>query len=57
MLKRFSQSGALDVRGVTISDALFREILDAAPHDADGHLAFPGEVRFDGATFTDNVSF
>ena len=45
-LKRFSESGDLDVRGVTISEALFREIAAAAPHDADGHRTFScGSVR------------
>ena len=55
-LKRFSESGELDVRGVTISDALFGEILNAAPHDTDGHLAFSA-ARFAGATFKGAAEF
>jgi len=49
-LQRFSESGRLDVRGVTISDALFREIVAAAPQDADGHRTFSA-ARFNRATF------
>jgi uncharacterized protein YjbI with pentapeptide repeats len=66
-LERFSESGELDVRGVTISDALCGEIFDAAPHDADGHRAFSAAwfggatfestVRFDGATFEGTAQF
>src|SRR5690242_16156495 len=66
-LKRFSESGELDVRGVAISEALFREIADAAPHDADGHqtfswaqfdgATFEGDALFDGATFKEDASF
>jgi uncharacterized protein YjbI with pentapeptide repeats len=66
-LKRFAESGELDVRGVTISEALFREIADAAPHDADGRqtfswarfdgATFEGEARFDGATFKEDAWF
>ena len=66
-LKRFSEGGELDVRGVTISDALFGEISDAAPHDADGHrtfsaarfdgATFKGDARFDGATFKGDAGF
>ena len=55
-LKRFSESGELDVRGVTISDALFGEIFDAAPHDANGHLVF-SSARFGGATFKGDAGF
>jgi hypothetical protein len=66
-LKRFSRSGELDVRGVTISDALLGEIFDAMPHDADGHLAFSvarfrkatfeGDAQFGGATFEGDAGF
>ena len=66
-LKRFSESGELDVRGVTISDAFFREIFDVAPHDADGRrtftaawfdgATFEGDAWFDGATFEDDAEF
>ena len=55
-LKRFSEGEELDVRGVTISDVLFGEIVDAAPHDADGHLAFSA-ARFAGATFQGDADF
>ena len=55
-LKRFSEGGELDVRGVTISDALFGEIYDAAPHDADGHRTFSA-AWFDGATFEGEARF
>jgi len=66
-LKRFSESGELDVRGVTISDTLFGEIVDAAPHDADGHrtfsaamfdeATFEADARFDKATFKGDARF
>ena len=66
-LKRFSESGELDVRGVTISEALFREIADAAPRDADGHqtfswarfdrATFEGVAKFDGAIFQEDAWF
>jgi uncharacterized protein YjbI with pentapeptide repeats len=67
-LKRFSKGGGLDVRGVTISDALFGEIVAAAPHDADGNYrefsaalfygaTFEGDVSFYGATFEDAAQF
>jgi len=56
VLRQFSKTGSLDVRGVTISDALFKEILDAAPLDADGHWTFSA-ARFNGATFRGEASF
>ena len=49
-LQQLSQTGEIDARGVTISDALLRKIFDAAPHDPDGHRTFSA-ARFDGATF------
>ena len=55
-LKRFSEGGELDVRGVTISDALFREIFDAAPRDADERRTFSA-AWFDGATFKGSARF
>ena len=55
-LKRFSESGGLDVRGVTISNALLQEIFDAAPHNADGSPKFSA-ARFDGATFEGIAGF
>jgi uncharacterized protein YjbI with pentapeptide repeats len=54
--KQFSESGELDVRGVTISDALLREILDAVPHDAGGRRTF-SVARFDRATFEGDARF
>jgi uncharacterized protein YjbI with pentapeptide repeats len=60
-LEQFSKSGDLDVRGVTISAALLRQILDAAPPNPNGNqtfsavqfeeATFESEARFDGATF------
>ena len=38
------------------TDALLKEIFDAAPHDADGHRAF-STARFDGATVEGNADF
>jgi hypothetical protein len=55
-LKQFSASGDLDVRGVTISDALLKEIFDAAPHDAEGRRTFSA-ARFDKATFQGGARF
>jgi uncharacterized protein YjbI with pentapeptide repeats len=55
-LKRFSEGEELDVRGVTISSALFGEIFNAVPNDADGHPTFPA-ARFDGATFEGDARF
>jgi len=55
-LERFSKGGGLDVRGVTISDALFEEILDAAPHDGDGHRIFSA-AKFCAATFEGDAQF
>jgi Pentapeptide repeats (9 copies) len=66
-LKQFSASGDLDLSSVTISDALLKEIFDAAPHNADGHLVFSafqlvgatfeGDARFDKATFNGDAEF
>ena len=66
-LKQFSKSGELDVRGVTIPDALLKEIFDTAPHNAEGHLTFSairfvratfeGYAGFDGATFEGDAWF
>jgi len=55
-LKQFSKTGELDVRGVTISNALLTEIFDAAPHDADGRQTFSA-ARFGGANFEDDAEF
>ena len=55
-LTQFSESGELDVRGVTISKALLKEIFRAAPHDKDDHLAFSA-ARFDRSTFEGGAWF
>lgn len=56
LIKQFSESGDLDVRGVTISDALLEEIFAAAPHNADGHPTFSA-IQFGGATFEADAWF
>jgi uncharacterized protein YjbI with pentapeptide repeats len=56
VLKQFSKSGDLDVRGMTISDALLKEIFDAAPHNTQGHLRFSA-IHFGGATLEGEASF
>jgi uncharacterized protein YjbI with pentapeptide repeats len=65
-LKQISDTGVIDVRGVTVTDALFQQILAAAPHDADGKVlikgwfdraTFEGGARFDRATFSGNAQF
>jgi hypothetical protein len=55
-LKQFSESGDLDVRGVTISDALLQEIFGAAPRDADGRPKFSA-IQFGEATFGGAAGF
>ena len=55
-LKQFYETGDLDVRGVTVSDTLFKEILAAAPHNTDGHPTFSA-ARFDQAIFEGRASF
>ena len=55
-LEHFSKGGGLDVRGVTISEALLKEILDAASRNTDGHPTFSA-VQFHGATFDGNAKF
>src|SRR5690349_11499112 len=57
VLKQFSESGDLDVRGVTISEALLKQIFDAAPRNAGGGPTFKGDARFDGATFEGYARF
>jgi hypothetical protein len=41
---------------VTISEALLKEILDAASRNTDGHPTFSA-VQFHGATFDGNAKF
>ena len=55
-LKQFSESGDLDLRGATISEALLKEIFDAVPRNADGHRTFSA-AQFDGATFKGDANF
>jgi uncharacterized protein YjbI with pentapeptide repeats len=57
-LKRLSEEGIIDARGVTISAELLGRILEAAPRYLE-QLDRPHftEVRFDGATFDDGASF
>jgi uncharacterized protein YjbI with pentapeptide repeats len=65
-LKQFSASGNFDLRGVTISDALLKEIFDTAPHldrrptfsaIQFGGATFEGDAGFVGATFKRNAWF
>jgi uncharacterized protein YjbI with pentapeptide repeats len=57
-LERFSETGALDLRGVTISDALLSMIFDAAPCNAVGPtLPIYSSLQLDEATFTGDVWF
>jgi hypothetical protein len=55
-LKQFSETGDLDIRGVAISDALLKEIFNAAPHNADGRPAFSA-IQCDKATFEGDAEF
>lgn len=54
VLQQFHKTGELDARGVQISDALFDEIVDAAPRDR-RRRSQPCEVRFDGAQFEEGI--
>jgi uncharacterized protein YjbI with pentapeptide repeats len=68
-LKRLSQEGTIDARGVTISAGLLDRILGAAPPDEDrpdrrrlieanfAGADFGDHVRLAGATFGDHASF
>ena len=66
-LKHVAQTGRIDARGVTISDALLGKILGTVQHDADGHrtfsavefsrATFEGEAEFDEATFQGDAWF
>jgi uncharacterized protein YjbI with pentapeptide repeats len=55
-LKQFAKTGEIDARGVPITDALLRQVLAAAPHDAEDHPAFIA-ARFDRATFQGDADF
>ena len=56
LLEQFSKSGNLDVRGVTVSDSLLKEIFDVAPRDGNGCPTFSA-ILFDGATFEGDALF
>jgi Pentapeptide repeats (9 copies) len=60
-LERFAGNGDLDLRGVSISDALLGEILRAAPRDTSGRLVFGaarfGQAAFEGATDFSEATF
>ena len=49
-LEQVAQTGRIDARGVTISSALLKKILDSTPRNPNGH-AMPTEVQFNRATF------
>jgi uncharacterized protein YjbI with pentapeptide repeats len=55
-LEQFAQTGKIDARGVTISNALVVKILDNVPCNPDGH-ALPLEVDFSWATFEGDALF
>jgi hypothetical protein len=55
-LKRFSETGEIDVAGVPITEPLFAQILAAAPRDADNHPTFK-TARFRRATFQGLAEF
>lgn len=55
-LKQLAQTGMIDARGVTISSALLKRILDSTPGGPDGP-AMPAKAQFDAATFQGNVDF
>ena len=55
-LRQFSEGGRLDVRDVTISESLFKDIVDAAPRNTDGNAIFSG-AQFQRAIFEGRASF
>jgi uncharacterized protein YjbI with pentapeptide repeats len=55
-LNQVRQTGAIDVRGVQISEQLLAAILAAAPRGRNGKALFRG-ARFDRATFTGAAAF
>src|SRR6266536_1609800 len=55
-LKQFSEDGKLDARGVRLTAALLRRILDSAPHDNDGRTLLI-EGQFEQAIFEDEANF
>jgi uncharacterized protein YjbI with pentapeptide repeats len=55
-LKRFSEHGQLDARGVPITQELLGRLLSAAPKDDQSHAVLT-EARFDQATFQGDADF
>jgi uncharacterized protein YjbI with pentapeptide repeats len=55
-LERFSKTGEIDVRGVTITAPLLRRIFDAGPRSKDGDRVF-SDAKFTSATFETEASF
>ncbi len=66
-LKRLGETGEIDARGVRITQALLKQILAAAPNEAEAHptfmaadferATFQGGAWFDGATFQGDAKF
>jgi hypothetical protein len=55
-MKKLTETGEIDVRGVPITEALLEQILAAAPHDSGGPSKFAA-ARFDLATFEGDAQF
>jgi uncharacterized protein YjbI with pentapeptide repeats len=55
-LQQVAQVGMIDARGVTISSALLKRILDSTPDNPDGTVML-AKARFDGATFQGDAAF
>ena len=55
-LNQVHETGAIDARGVQISDQLLAEVLAAAPRARNGEALFRN-ARFDRATFTGAAVF
>src|SRR5690242_10973136 len=55
-LQQVAQTGRIDARGVTISSALLKAILDSAPRDTADHTMLK-YAQFDKATFQDEAKF
>jgi uncharacterized protein YjbI with pentapeptide repeats len=55
-LKRLSEDGHLDARGVPIAEELWRRLVTAAPQDDHGHTVLT-DAQFDEATFQGTVGF
>jgi hypothetical protein len=54
--QRLGEHGDLDARGVAFTAELLRRVLDAAPHDDEGHPVVTG-ARFAGASFKGGAGF